>query len=79
MEDRRLITSMSENTIEELYKKVDQLIGYCEALQSDNRQLQLREQELLSERERLIEKNEQARTRVEAMIGHLKNLQRSTV
>ncbi len=59
---------MSEHTIEELSTKVDQLIRYCETLKS-------REQQLLKERARLIEKNEVARTRVEAMIGHLKTLQ----
>ncbi len=61
---------MSEHTIEELYTKVDQLIRRCEELQS-------RENHWLQERTRLIEKNEMARTRVEAMIGHLKNLQQS--
>ncbi len=68
--DKRLIAIMSEHTIEELYTKVDQLIRRCEELQS-------RENHWLQERTRLIEKNEMARTRVEAMIGHLKNLQQS--
>ena len=63
---------MSENTIEQLYAKVDRLIQYCEQLQSDNQRLQ-------QERARLIEKNDQARTRVEAMIGHLKQLQQTTI
>ena len=67
----RLIADMSENTIESLYKKVDQLINHCEALKA-------RESSLLIERSRLIEKNELARTRVEAMIGQLKNLQETT-
>lgn len=62
------MTAMSEPTIQELSHKVDQLIRYCEALKS-------REKQLLQERARLIEKNEVAKTRVEAMIGHLKTLQ----
>lgn len=70
LEDRRLITDMSEHTLEELSDKVDQLIRHCE-------KMKLREQQLLQERTRLIEKNEVARTRVEAMIGHLKTLQQS--
>jgi len=61
---------MSEHTIEELSNKVDQLIRHCDNLKQ-------REQQLLQERSRLIEKNEVARTRVEAMIGHLKTLQQS--
>ena len=67
----RLIADMSEYTIEDLYKKVDQLIHHCESLKA-------RESSLLSERSRLIEKNDLARTRVEAMIGQLKNLQQTT-
>ena len=66
---------MPEYTIEELYNKVDRLIHYCEELKSNNQGLKLREQKLLHERERLIEKNELARTRVEAMIAQLKDLQ----
>lgn len=68
--DKRLITAMSEHTIEKLSHKIDQLIQHCEVLKQ-------REQKLLQERSRLIEKNEVARTRVEAMIGHLKTLQQS--
>jgi cell division protein ZapB len=67
----RLIADMSKNTVENLYKKVDQLINHCESLKA-------RESSLLIERSRLIEKNELARTRVEAMIGQLKNLQDTT-
>ncbi len=67
----RLIADMSENTLEDLDKKVDQLINHCESLKA-------RESSLLVERSRLIEKNELARTRVEAMIGQLKNLQETT-
>ena len=67
----RLIADMSKNTIEDLYKEVDQLIKHCELLKA-------RESSLLAERSRLIEKNELARARVEAMIGQLKNLQQTT-
>ena len=37
--------------------------------------LRAREQELVSERDRLAEKNDQARERVEDMIGRLKRLE----
>ena len=62
------MSPMPEHTIETLSYKVDQLIRHCEKLQA-------REQQWLSERARLIEKNEVAKTRVEAMICHLKSLQ----
>ena len=69
---------MSEYSIEQLYQKVERLIHRCEQLELNNEQLQSREQHWLQERTRLVEKNELARTRVEAMIGHLKTLQRTT-
>ena len=69
---------MSDNMIEELYKKVDHLIRHCEQLELNNELLQSREKLLLQEQTRLIENNELAKTRIEAMIGHLKDLQQST-
>jgi len=68
---------MSENTVEHLYHKVERLAQLCEQLQADNTQLQSREELLLSERSRLLEKNELARVRVDSMIRHLKSLQQS--
>lgn len=53
---------------------MDQLIHLCHQLQQENAQLKTRESEWQQERNRLIEKNELARSRVEAMISHLKNL-----
>lgn len=68
---------MSENTVEDLYHKVERLVQMCEMLQADNTQLQAREEIWLSERARLLEKNELARVRVDSMIRHLKSLQQS--
>lgn len=76
--DKRLIADMSDYTIKELYNKVDQLIRHCEQLSVDRDELKLREQQWLQERERLVEKNKLARTRVEGMISHLKKLQQGT-
>ena len=65
---------MSEYTLQQLSTKLDQLIHHCEQLRHDNASLLQREQIWMSERERLIEKNDLARTRVEEMIAHLKSL-----
>lgn len=65
---------MTDYNLQTLSQKLDELIGHCEQLNEDNRALLQREQEWQEERVRLIEKNEQARTRVEAMIQHLKSL-----
>lgn len=68
---------MSENTVEQLYHKVERLVQLCEQLQVDNSELQAREELWLSERSRLLEKNELARVRVDSMIRHLKSLQQN--
>lgn len=68
---------MSENTVEHLYHKVERLVQLCEQLQADNTELQAREELLLSERSRLLEKNELARVRVDSMIRHLKSMQQN--
>ncbi len=65
---------MSEQTLQQLSDKLDQLISHCEQLHRDNALLQQREQQWLEERKQLIEKNDLARSRVEAMITHLKSL-----
>ena len=59
----------------ELEKKLDQLILICTRLDRENKELKERESNWLHERTRLVEKNELARSRVEAMIGRLKNLE----
>ena len=50
------------------------LLAYCEQLRLENQSLRAREQALLDERNSLIQKNEQARTRIEAMVMRLKGL-----
>jgi cell division protein ZapB len=65
---------MSDDLLLSLETKLDRLILLCNRLQQENAQLKTREGEWQRERERLIEKNELARSRVEAMIAHLKSL-----
>lgn len=62
--------------------KLDQLIQLCAHLREENARLQqvvsgvqLREADWATERARLIEKNELAKSRVEAMITRLKSLE----
>lgn len=66
---------MTENLLTALEAKLDQLVSLCTRLQKENQQLREKESNWLHERARLTEKNELARTRVEAMITHLKNLE----
>ncbi|GEM_PF-278747 len=65
----------SERDIQLLERRVEALIHTCEELRVSNRTLREREQDLVAERSRLIEKTERARTRVEAMILRLKAME----
>lgn len=65
---------MSDDLLLALETKLDKLILQCNRLQQENTELKARESEWQRERVRLIEKNELARSRVEAMITHLRNL-----
>ena len=58
-----------------LAKRVDELITILEHLKDENRALRARHESLAGERAALVHKNEQVRTRVEAMIGRLKTLE----
>lgn len=65
---------MSDDLLNALETKLDHLILLCNRLQQENADYKTRESEWQRERTRLVEKNELARSRVEAMITHLKNL-----
>jgi len=70
-----LVTNiMSDELLLSLETKLDRLILLTSRLQQENAELKARESAWLQERVRLIEKNELARSRVEAMITHLKSL-----
>ena len=66
---------MSQNTLQELAEKLDSLISYSEQLKRDNELFKQREHQWQLERNRLIEKNNLARNRVESMIAHLRSLE----
>ena len=59
----------------EIATRVDQLITLCNRLADENRSLRLSQEQLMTERANLLAKNEQARSRVEAMINRLKSLE----
>jgi cell division protein ZapB len=73
---------MSENdpmqsTVAEIAARVDQLVELCRRLSEENRSLRQSQEQLANERAGLIARNEQARARVEAMIGRLKSLEQN--
>jgi cell division protein ZapB len=66
---------MSTPAFEELEHRVDELIELTALLSRENRALKVQQQHWTTERAKLIEKNELAKSRVEAMISRLKALE----
>ena len=58
-----------------LEAKIDELIELCSVLTRENRALRAQQQNWTTERAKLIEKNELAKSRVESMITRLKALE----
>jgi len=65
---------MSEETFKSLEDKIERLVAHSTRLVAENTALREREAGLLRERGKLLEKNEQARAKVEAMISRLRGL-----
>ena len=64
-----------DGELRRLEKQVDALLATIGALREENRALRHRQDNLANERSSLMQRNEQVRTRVEAMIGRLKTLE----
>jgi cell division protein ZapB len=67
-----------EHELRRLEKRVDALVHVCDQLQDENKSLKQRQDILTAERANLLQKNEQVRARVEAMIGRLKAMEQGT-
>ncbi len=70
----------AESTIADLKsleQKLEELLALCGRLHDENRSLRTSQESLVQEKAELVSKNEQARTRVEAMISRLKSLEQS--
>ncbi|OUR83657.1 TIGR02449 family protein [Cycloclasticus sp. 46_120_T64] len=61
-----------EIALQNLEQKIDTLVHICQQLHDENLQLKNKQNELLQQRSSLLEKNEKAKSRVEAMISRLK-------
>lgn len=58
-----------------LESRLEELIRTCRLLKEENRLLRKQQEDYTVERANLIEKNQEARMRVEAMINRLKSLE----
>jgi cell division protein ZapB len=72
------MNSTFEHELKRLEKRVDALVRVCDQLQDENKSLKQRQDVLTSERAILLQKNEQVRARVEAMIGRLKAMEQGS-
>lgn len=76
MESAQVTDSVNEQ-IAKLEAQVDVLLKHCTRLREENRVLLESQASLNAERAALIEKNDVARARIEAMIGRLKALEQN--
>lgn len=69
--------SPADTELRRLERRIDELVTAVLQLKEENRALRHRQDNLTSERANLLQKNEQVRARVEAMIGRLKAMEHS--
>jgi cell division protein ZapB len=69
--------SAVELELKRLEKRLEDLIGTVNQIKEENRALRQRQDSLTAERASLLQKNEQVRARVEAMIGRLKSMEQA--
>lgn len=69
--------SAVELELKRLEKRLEDLIVTVSHIKEENRALRQRQDALTSERATLLQKNEQVRARVEAMIGRLKSMEQA--
>lgn len=64
--------------LKSLEQQLEQLLNLCGRLHDENRSLRVSQESLVQEKANLVSKNEQARSRVEAMISRLKSLEQAS-
>jgi len=67
-----------DQELKRLERRIDDLVTAVSQLKDENRALRQRQDTLTAERATLLQKNEQVRARVEAMIGRLKAMEHGT-
>ena len=64
-----------ESDLRRLEDRLDDLVKICNQLQSENKSLKEKQETLSKERATMVQKNEEVRARVEAMIIRLKSME----
>jgi len=68
---------MEASQIKVFSSKVEELLAYCQKLETDNVALKTTQDEWQSERSKLLQKNDLAKNKIESMIGRLKALEQN--
>jgi len=66
-----------DQDLKRLEFRVEELVRTVERMKDENRSLRAQQEHMTIERAQLIERNELARSRVEAMIGRLKAMEQN--
>lgn len=66
---------MEQSELQALADKLDRLIARCQKLERDNAAFRTQQDDWVRERAQLIQKNDLAKTKIEAMIGRLRALE----
>jgi len=70
-------TASVEIELKRLERRVEELVATVHRLKEENRSLRQRQDTLVAEKTTVMNRNEQVRARVEAMIGRLKAMERT--
>jgi len=70
-------TQVAETGLNKLEFRVDELVNICDQLRDENQTLRVEHAKTSADKASLMEKNDQVRTRVEAMIGRLRSMEKS--
>jgi cell division protein ZapB len=75
MNDTNTTKTQLDLELARLEKRIEELLASIDSLKEENRALRQRHETLTTDRAGLLQKNEQVRARVEAMIGRLKTME----
>ena len=64
-----------ESDLKRIEDRLDDLVKICNQLQTENKSLKEKQETLSRERATMVQKNEEVRARVEAMIVRLKSME----
>ncbi len=67
----------ADKDLQQLEKQLHKLLAQIHKLREENQSLHVRQEALVTERASLVAKNDEARTKVEAMINRLKGLEQA--